>query len=319
MYRADLRSLLPDDDTLGLGLASVFGELPRCERVAHIYASSFPAEIVRCTFADGHRSDVLCKYTAGKQYATGGHRGGVAYEAAVYASVLTPLGVSTPAFYGDYEDKNSGDHWLFVEFLGAAVRADEANDCSVALRAAARWAGGFQHRIDRDPSLASAPELTVYTPDYYRQWARRTSRFGDGWLADYPWLPTLCRRFEELATDFAAPDSLIHGEFTPHNVLVDDAGVHPVDWESAARAVGEIDIASLVEGWPDDIVSACVSEYLSARWPTGAPEATHARLDFARVYWALRWLGHAPGWREKAVAMRMRQLLVSGEPLGLLE
>ena len=52
VYRADLRSLLPDDDTLERGLAAVFGASTRCERVAHIFASTFPAEILRCTFGD---------------------------------------------------------------------------------------------------------------------------------------------------------------------------------------------------------------------------------------------------------------------------
>jgi hypothetical protein len=318
VYRADLRSLLPDDEMLDIGLASVFGELRHRERIAHVYASSFPAEIVRCTLADGRRVDVLCKYTAGKDYDTGGHRGGVAYEASVYRSVLGPLGVSTPVFHGDYEDPSSGDHWLFVEFLDAAVRADEADDPAAALRAAARWAGDLQRRFDRAPAGAPAPELTVYTADYYAQWARRTCRFGEGWLSEYGWLPTLCRRFEELAPSFAAPDAVVHGEFTPHNVLVDDAGVHPVDWESAAHAIGEIDVASLIEGWSDGIVGDCITEYQCARWPAGAPERTHERLDFARVYWALRWLGHAPEWRQKAVAMRMKQLHVSGQRLGLV-
>jgi hypothetical protein len=298
-------------------LARVFGELSRRERVTHIFASTFPAEIVRCTFVDGRRVELLCKYSAGKQSDSGGHRGGVAYEAMVYRCLLGPLGVSTARFYGEYTEPGTGDHWLFVEYLGTAVRADEAPDPAGALLAGARWAGELQTLAQREPEIASVP-LTEYTIDYYVHWARRTREFGAARADDYPWLADVCRGFEEIARAFAGPDSVIHGEYTPHNLLVDDGVIRPVDWESAARALGEIDVAGLTEGWPDDVASACVEEYQRVRWPDGAPANASERLDFARVYWALRWLGHSPRWREKRLARRMAQLHASGVRLGLI-
>jgi hypothetical protein len=318
VYRADLRSLLPDDDALARGLTSVFGELPRCERVAHTFASTFPAEIVRCMFADGLSAELLCKYGAGKQADSGGHRGGVAYEATVYRSLLAPLDCSTPRYYGEYQDPVRGDRWLFVEYLGAAVRTDEAPDPAAALQAAARWAADFHTRAARAAETSSAPNLTEYTVDYYRHWGRRTREFGTARAAEFPWLGDLCERFDRIAGSFAASDAVIHGEFTPHNVLVDGGLIRPIDWESAARALGEIDLAGLTEGWPDDVASACVDEYRRVRWPDGAPADAADRLDFARVYWALRWLGHSPRWREKNLVKRMAQLRSSGERLGLI-
>jgi hypothetical protein len=318
VYRADLRSLLPDDDTLGHGLASVFGEVPRCERVAHIFASTFPAEILRCSFADGRSVELLCKYTAGKSSDSGGHRGGVAYEAMVYRCLLDPIGCSTPRYFGEHTEPGRGDHWLFVEYLGAAVRTDEAADPEAALLAAARWAGEFQRRAARAVADTSVLRLTEYTAGYYSHWARRAREFGAARTAEYPWLAHLCGRFDEIAGSFTAPDAVIHGEFTPHNVLVDGGVIRPVDWESAARAIGEIDVAGLLEGWPDPVASACVDEYRRVRWPRGAPSNAADRLDFARVYWALRWLGHSPRWREKKLAPRMAQLRSSGERLGLI-
>jgi hypothetical protein len=65
-------------------------------------------------------------------------------------------------------------------------------------------------------------------------------------------------------------------------------------------------------------VSSCVEEYRRIRWPGGAPPNADTRLDFARVYWALRWLGHSPRWREKKLPKRMAQLRLSGERLGLI-
>ena len=316
VYRADLRSLLPDDDTLERGLAAVFGASTRCERVAHIFASTFPAEILRCTFADGRSAELLCKYSAGKRSDSGGHRGGVAYEAMVYRSLLDPLCLSTARYFGEHTEPGRGDHWLFVEYLGTAVRTDEAPDPEVALLAAARWAGEFHARAT-PVAEASVPRLSEYTAGYYAHWARRTREFGAARAGEFPWLAHVCLRFEEIAGSFAAPDAVIHGEYTPHNVLVDDGVIRPIDWESAARALGEIDVAGLLEGWPDDIASACVAEYRRVRWPGGAPLNAGDRLDFARVYWALRWLGHSPRWREKKLAPRMAQLRVSAERLGL--
>jgi len=318
VYRADLRSLLPDDPTLALALASVFGELTECERIAHIFASTFPAEIVRCTFADGRSVELLCKCSAGKQSDSGGHRGGVAYEAMVYRSLLTPLGCSTPRYYGEWTDRHRSEHFLFIEYLGAAVRTDDAADPAAALCAAARWAADFHTRAARVPALASGPKLTEYTVDYYRYWASRAREFGAPRRAEFPWLAGLCDAFEEIAASFAAPDAVIHGEFTPHNVLVEDGVVRPIDWESAAWGLGEIDIAGLTEGWPDDATAACVAEYRRIRWSDGAPPDAADRLDFARVYWALRWLGNSPRWREKKLVPRMTQLRASGERLGLI-
>ena len=67
-----------------------------------------------------------------------------------------------------------------------------------------------------------------------------------------------------------------------------------------------------------DIVAMCIKEYQRVRWPDGAPPNAADRVDFARVYWALRWLGHSPRWREKTLAKRFAQLRVSGERLGLV-
>jgi hypothetical protein len=45
--------------------------------------------------------------------------------------------------------------------------------------------------------------------------------------------------------------------------------IYPVDWESTAVAIGEIDLASLVERWPVTTVGRCINAYISARWPHG--------------------------------------------------
>ena len=65
----------------------------------------------------------------------------------------------------------------------------------------------------------------------------------------------------------------------------------PIDWESAALAAGEIDLASLTSGWDADLAALCEQEYCLARWPEGTPDDLALRLTAARVFLNLRRLG----------------------------
>ena len=56
-------------------------------------------------------------------------------------------------------------------------------------------------------------------------------------------------------------ETVIHGEFYPKNVLIHDGIVCPIDWESTAISVGEIDLAALTENWSEEIVQQCKIEY----------------------------------------------------------
>jgi hypothetical protein len=89
----------------------------------------------------------------------------------------------------------------------------------------------------------------------------------------------------------------VHGEFYPQNILIGSDQVYSVDWQSAAIARGEIDLASLTEGWSNrELVRQCELTYKQARWPQGAPGDFESALSIARVYWPLRWLGDEPEW-----------------------
>ena len=70
---------------------------------------------------------------------------------------------------------------------------------------------------------------------------------------------------------------------------VDIRNVH-VDWESAALAAGEIDLASLTWGWDDDLAELCRKQYCLARWPDGTPDDFTLRLTAARVFLHLQGL-----------------------------
>ena len=93
-----------------------------------------------------------------------------------------------------------------------------------------------------------------------------------------------------------------------------------IDWESAALAAGEIDLAGLTWGWDDDLVALCEQEYCLTRWPDGTPADFALRLTAARVFLHLCRLGEADeeGRLEERVA-DVEELLPLAERLADLE
>jgi thiamine kinase-like enzyme len=64
-----------------------------------------------------------------------------------------------------------------------------------------------------------------------------------------------------------------------------------VDWESAAIAPGEIDLAALTERWAPEFAARAERAYVRSRWPGGSPQVFETTLAAARIYLYLRWLG----------------------------
>lgn len=309
-HRAALRDALPHAEALASGLRTVFdavtdGDVAIENRTVNKYASSFPSEIVRCRASDGRELTVLCKYGAGRDHASYGHRGNVAYEAAVYRRVLHPLGSSAPAWFGSFVVADTGDCCLVVEYIDDAVRVEHTADGPSTLPNVARWIAGFHAGNESraaDPSLAF---LARHDVEYCRQWARRAAQLTVSVRDAFPWLSTACQRFERAADALLAAPTIIHGEYTPKNILMQGTRVCPVDWESAAVAPGEIDLAGLIDGrWPEALVDESTRAYAQARWPAGAPAAFAARLDLARMYWNFRWLGERPDWATSERGLR---------------
>jgi aminoglycoside phosphotransferase (APT) family kinase protein len=264
------------------------------------YTSTFPSEVVTCRTAGGAMLRLFCKHAAGRNHQAHGHRGGVAYEARVYRSVLAPLGVPVPLCYGGYSDGSSDRILLILEHLDESLPVHKSPD-PTAMAQAARWLGAF-HAAGQRHLGPAGPDglgsfLNVYDRAYYRGWARRTSQFAGAWHDRFPWLSDLCERAEgALAPLQDSPATVIHGEFYPWNILYHRGAVYPVDWESAAVAAGEIDLATLTEGWPPEVAQACEAEYRRTRWPDGPPADLERRLTAARLYLLLRWLGDRPEW-----------------------
>jgi hypothetical protein len=291
------------------------------DRQPNDYTSTFPSEIVRCRVDDGSELQLFCKYASGGHLdAVYGHRGGVAYESAIYRHLLQPSQISTPRLYGAYRDISTGDSWLILEYLENNLRLSQLTGVPPPMCLGARWIGQFhrvsEERLSRDP----VPFLIRYDADYYLGWVRRTSLFAGPLHSRFPWLRTLCERSEEfIALLLTSPLDVIHGEFYPRNILFHGGTVYPVDWESAAIAAGEIDLAALTQNWPAEIAQQCELEYQRVRWPEGSPADFEQRLCAARLYLSFRWLGDRPNWTTHPSSLRtFAQLRSAGERLGLI-
>jgi hypothetical protein len=328
-------SLLPDLETLTQRLtAAMDGHGSRTRSVVILdrklprFMSTFPNEIVTCQLPDGRKRRVFCKYEARHTHNSFGHRGGIAHETEVYRRVLHELPGFKPRCLGAHTDEHTGETWLLLEYVEGSVRVSDIStrhpprEQPLALVRCAGWIGRFhalqEGRVSEDP-----PEfLRRYNPKYYRGWMRRTAKFALPLRRRFPWLAELCAGKKEwFAPLLASPLTIIHGEFYSKTVLIRRNKLYFIDWESAAIAAGEIDLASLTEGkWKKRIVRQCVQAYQRARWPEGAPADFARRLDAARLYLHFRWLGEKPEWavREKSL-WRYHQLRAAAKRLKLLD
>jgi len=293
--------------------ATLAGGLTVVSRRPNPWASTFPSEILTCVCGD-RVSEVLVKFSGGGGHPAFGHRSGVSYEAAVYREVLHATPLPSPSFLGACETPS--DMGLMIEYLGEGAGVDEHPSPHDAMRAAAHWIGAFHAWWDHHP----APSwLRCYDESYYVQWARRTSELAGDWHRRLPWLAPLCEAAVLIAAEMAAyPFTVIHGEFTPSNILIKDGLIKPVDWESCARGLGEIDLVSLTEGWPEETCAACREEYQGARWAGDPPAEYQRRLHLAWLYWHLRWLGEREDWLSNGVLKRADHLREIGKRLAIL-
>ena len=297
------------------------GRLKVLKRELSPYSTTFPCEIVTCRLPDNKTTDIFCKYSGDVDYTGFGHRGGPAYELSVYREVLRPIGVSAPVCYGGEVDPKSGRAWLALEYLPDALGVGKLHR-SGAMVAAAEWIGRFHRLTEAGGTIERTGWMKAYTRQYYMGWVRRTLKSSSSLPRKLPWLQAVCERASDLLEPLLEePLSIIHGEYYPHNVLYYRGRVYPVDWESAARAAGEIDIASLTEDWSAKTTRSCIAAYQRERWPEGAPAGFTSRFLAARLYFCFRWLGDYADWTRhysgssSAYLRRLRRL---GRELGVL-
>lgn len=289
------------------------------ERKPNILASIFPTEIVTCRYSDGREDTFFVKYDSAHFPDSCGHRNNVEYEISVYRDILDTINTTTPSFIGSFCDPQLKSSVLVLEFLDDFSRYSRAEQPETILKTV-RWLAGFHTATEKMLAGAAYPFLRNYTTDYYLGWVRRTVDFTMRARKDssYPWLVPLCNHFERIADELPGiPPVIIHGEFYPQNVLLHKGIIRPVDWQTAAIAPGEIDLAAATDGWKDDIKTLCTNEYRTLRWPESGSEELDRRVDLSRLYLQFRWLGDNPdGIRKETWCID--QLYSIGKKMGLL-
>jgi hypothetical protein len=291
------------------------GEVKIIDRTPNDYTSRACTEIIRCSFPDGTERRVLCKYFGPNlQSATG-----LVYEAEVYRDVVQPSGLSAPKYYGSYFDKATGKGWMLLEYIDDALLLNEVWDPG-ALRIAAQWLGKF-HAI-QEGRLASdeLKFLKVYDSDYYLGLARSAMEFATDSLDDFPWLPLLCDRFEEVVIPLLSRSPTVaHEDYHPHNLLYREEKVYPIDWEFAGIDLGEMDLACLTDALPEEVARDCQLEYQKSRWPDGAPSDFEQTVAAGRLCLYFHNLGTRPDWTTDPHRLWCsEQLHATAEQMGLL-
>jgi hypothetical protein len=305
------------EEGVARNLLGADGAVTIVERRPDVHRASFPNEIIVCRLGDGREMGLFCKYSAHEDAVSHGHKAGVSYESAVYRDVLERSRERTPKYFGTWRDAR-GRTALVVEYLQGAEWVDVAKE-PCAMESAAAWIGRF-HAEGEERVRGEVPALTVYDASYFAGWVERTVGFARGLTVGGDWLDCLAARFSAVVPLLVGPRTIIHGEYYKKNVLFDDGQIYPVDWESAALGVGEIDLAALTEGRrPSEEVRACETAYSRARWGARPPQDFGRRLDAAQLYLQFRWLGDRHEWTTHARAeWRFRELRRLGERLGLL-
>ena len=323
-WRERWLSQLPYHDTLARGLSAVFnaagrrGPLKVVDREINMSWSSSPTEIVACRFADGTALRALLKYPA--PHADDGRRVRAEHEARVYSSILKGAPLSTPELFGTFIDPLSGVRALVIGYVSDGIRLHKTERPRApqnAARAIGRFHASFADRI-------STPEfgfLPRHDASYYWCWSRRMHKCTRSLKGEFPWIDQLHHRADTwMYWLLNGKRTVIHGEFFPDNVIMRGDMPYGVDWETAAIARGEIDLACLTSGhWSAELVRECEAEYAAARWAGEPPRDYQSTLAAARIYLHCRALGESSeAARSQRLRWRLEQLPREAARLDLL-
>jgi aminoglycoside phosphotransferase (APT) family kinase protein len=264
------------------------------------YRSSFPIEELTVVAAGEPPRRLLLKELSAAGLAAGpvGAKPlfllDTAREAEVYLDVLRPWCVDAPACYGAVVDAEAAHALLFLELIEGEVLWQVGE--WQAWEQAARWLADLHGR----PPQARSARLLRYDGAYFRRWLRRAEAFAppralDGIAASYE------RVVERVAS---WPQSLVHGEFYPSNILVERRRrgfrIRPVDWEMAGLGTALLDLAALTSGaWSEDDRQRLARVYFDASGPRVRRRGWAAFLDaleHCRLHLAVQWLGWSRDW-----------------------
>jgi len=294
-------------EALARALAEVRGEpvaVTELTRQPFEYETSFAIDVLDVGLTSGERLALLVKdvgpagLSPEAAAAKPSHTLDPDREIAVYRDLLAPAGLSTPRFYGAAVEPERERWWLFLERVEGEVLTDVGEVevwCEAAARAARLGAavdGDSDALLDRDAG-------------WYEGWIEAAiAELGPGAPADRDTAALLGRNRAGLVERLLTlPQTFVHGELYPANVLVERTGggparIAPVDWELAGTGPYALDLAALAGGWSGD-EHAAICRAFHAALPQGerpGPDELLEAVDLCQLALALQWIGWAPGW-----------------------
>lgn len=313
------------------------------ERRLNPYASSFSSEILsyRLTGDEEGEPYVRERVTLVKSsttYVVGriGSVRGVPAEVAAYRDVLPALPVARPDLMGHFEERGPDPvAWLFIEYLGGAVRLDQMAEGGRALVEAARELAAL-HEAGRSRVTREGVPPNRYHGPYLERWTERWRDSAMPLADDRRWMRGLVDNVRDIVSPLDEREpTVVHGEAYPNNVLMSEGRAFLIDWESLGIGAGELDLATLLlspspeasvrladtpPGWAESSVREATDVYVQSRWPSGAPE------DFAQVLQAARFhtlgqLMHYHLWfggRPERLEWILTEMQVISEQLGVV-
>ena len=228
-------------------------------------------------------------------------------EVQVYSSILAPLRLGTPEFYGNRWDAKRGIYWLLLEDVGSS-RLRESRNFARWLPAA-EWAARF-HAATRTLAKSVTKFLPCQSRLRFLNCAARITRVlprlenGDRQIIE-PAVRRLVASIDQLA---AFPQSVIHGQYFGRNIMLrlrrPKRLIAPIDWETAVVGPSWYDLVSLTAGhWTRQQRLALWRAYFDAsRAETASEVGWNTFCNCLReleICQALEWLNW---WRSRSVS-----------------
>lgn len=284
---------------------------------AYPYGSSHPLEAIDVVFADGSTLALLNKMTAGPNshsaIATPDFIRDPDREAAAFKLIPRLHDDGAPCLHAVITGDDGESSLLFERINGLELYQHGGIDTWMA---AAEWLAVFhaRHAI-RLP--AGSDRLLARNRAHMEQWWQRAIDFARSRDRD-PLDGVRLQRIEPrwrraLERLDASPPTIVHGEFYPSNIMIEESAtgqrIRPVDWEMAGTASGLLDLAALTGGsWDanrrDSVVNTYRVAYRSAVRAFGSnirlPQDFERALDDCRLALAVQWLGWSADWTPPA-------------------
>ena len=281
-------NLLPTTEILAAQLSKIFPgrSVEVIDRMPFKGSSTFPVELISCKLDNNNPIKFFGKYLGGLGPNNHGHRGGVEYEIKVYDQLIQRLPLNKAHFWGQCYFEEENETLLLMEYLEGSKSLKGNPDINLYLNAAswiARMHVFFEGNV---PSFVKR-----YDESYYTVWLDRMLNVPEV-MSARPWLKDMIDYFRDhINILIDTPQTLIHGEYYSKNILIRDGDAYPVDWESAACAPAEIDLASIIEARKDEVAVRIKESYVETRFGDGHFDKKdfERRLNMAQLYLHFRF------------------------------